>query len=239
MLRWRIHTKAETVSTNLDAAAGAPGDVFTADFQTGGRGRLDHKWLSAPGTNLLMSVVLDVAGLSPETVSTLPLAVGLSVAEGLSQFLRRGLSPQVKWPNDVLVEGRKLSGILCERRDDRVIAGIGVNVGETAFPPEIAGRATSLALLGDGDSPSTPAVRDAVLAALGRICEDWRRSGFAAVYPRLREIDFLRGQSLSVWQTDGDPEPIRGLCGGICPDGTLDVGGRKVYAGEAHVEKIG
>ena len=79
MTNWRIHHKAETASTNLDARTGRHGDVFTADYQTAGRGRLDHKWLSPPGANLMMSVVLSVDGLAPEQVATLPLVVGLAV----------------------------------------------------------------------------------------------------------------------------------------------------------------
>lgn len=238
MISWAIHHRAETASTNVDARRGAPGDVFTADYQSAGRGRLDHRWLSPPGTNLMMSVVLDVSELDPEAVSTLPLVVGLAVAEGLAPMLPSDRSPQIKWPNDVLVGGRKIAGILCERQGDCVIAGIGVNVGQTAFAPEIAARATSLACERQGDDTVVPviAVRDAVLAALDENYGTWRRNGFAAVYPRLEKIDFLRGQSLSVKQTDNDPLPVRGVCGGIRPDGTLEVGGTPVYAGEAHVE---
>ena len=256
MTAWRIHHRAETASTNLDARAGTHGDVFTADFQTAGRGRLDHKWLSPPGTNLMMSVVLSVEGLSPEQVSTLPLVAGLAVAEGLSPFVARGLSPSarglsplverglspsagggalLKWPNDVLVGGRKLAGILCERQGDLVVVGIGVNVGQRDFPSELAGRATSLATLGAGDIPACSSVRDAILSKLGELYSLWRANGFAAVYPQIVAIDCLRGRELSVRQTDDDARPATGVCGGILPDGSLDVGGVRIYAGEAHV----
>lgn len=245
MIGWRIHHRSETVSTNLDAREGTHGDVYTADFQTAGRGRLDHKWLSAPGENLMMSVVLSVEGLSPEHVATLPLVIGLAVCRGLSPLVNRGLSPLLKWPNDVLVEGRKLSGILCERQGDFVIVGIGVNVNQIDFPPEIAEKSTSLAIIanGNGDSPqwkglergSVPQVRDAILAEIGRLYDIWVKNGFGMVYPQIAAIDCLKGRELAVRQTDEDAEPIRGLCGGICPDGSLDVAGHSVYAGEAHV----
>ena len=78
-MTWRIHHRDVTASTNLDARAGFPGDVFTADEQTAGRGRLDHAWHSAPGANLMFSAVLDVSGLAPDAVATLPLVVGLAV----------------------------------------------------------------------------------------------------------------------------------------------------------------
>lgn len=238
-MNWRIHHRAETVSTNLDARAGAPGDVYTADYQTAGRGRLDHKWLSPPGTNLMMSVVLSVGGLSPEQVATLPLVIGLAVANAVSRIWQDEASCQVrlKWPNDVLANGRKLAGILCERQGDRVIAGIGVNVGQTTFDPEIAGKATSLLVLigSSGVCPPVDEVREAVLDQIGALYELWLREGFRSVYPQIVALDCLRGQTLSVLQTDDDVEPVSGLCGGIQPDGSLAVGGRPIYAGEAHI----
>lgn len=241
MKNWKIHHRAETASTNLDAREGRPGDVFTADFQTAGRGRLDHKWLAPPKTNVLMSVVLDASRLPIETAATLPLVVGLAVLRGVSPFLGRS-STRLKWPNDVLVDGRKVAGILCERHGDNIIAGIGINVKKREFPPELQDRAVTIEDCpreNKGSVPSVEAVRDAVLAELGRYYERIADGGFAAVYPELRAVDFLRGQTLAVLQTDGDTEPVRGICGGIRPDGALDVGGTPVYAGEAHVLSCG
>ena len=169
-MTWTIHHKAVTASTNLDARAGRPGDVFTADFQTAGRGRLDHKWLSAAGENLMLSAVLDVADIPPDQVATLPLAVGLAVLRGLSPFLRGPSAAALKWPNDVLVGGRKIAGILCERHGELVIAGLGVNVRQRTFAKEIEDRATSLAVL--GPVPRVAEVRDAVLTALPA---EWKR----------------------------------------------------------------
>ena len=248
MIAWRIHHKAETVSTNLDAQAGCHGDVFTADFQTAGRGRLDHKWLSPPKTNLMMSVVLSVEGLSPAQVSTLPLVIGLAVIKALQRVFseekdsgREREDLKLKWPNDVLVDGRKIAGILCERQGENVIAGIGVNVGQTEFDKEIADRATSLALVRPALVFRLPSsvlsVRTAILCELDRWYSLWRPSGFGAVYPEIAAIDYLEGREISVWQTDDDVAPHIGVSNGIMPDGSLDVGGTKVYAGEAHVEK--
>ena len=246
MTDWRIHHKAETASTNVDARAGRHGDVFTADYQTAGRGRLDHKWLSPPKTNLLMSVVLSVEGLAPEHVATLPLVIGLAVVGAVgSDVLGRPLraarrsvpTVQLKWPNDVLIEGRKIAGILCERNGDNVIAGIGVNVGQTEFDKEIAERATSL-VLHVPQVPPVLEVRDTLLRELDKWYGIWRAVGFAAVYPEIAAIDFLKGREIAVRQTDDDSAPIAGISNGIMPDGSLDVGGVKVYAGEAHVERI-
>ena len=261
-MNWKIHHKAETASTNVDARDGSHGDVFTADFQSAGRGRLDHKWLSPPKANLVMSVVLSVEGLAPDHVSTLSLVIGLSVCKAIHSLLslrhlcapfaannkvlatkgaqggHRGIS--LKWPNDVLIDGRKIAGILCERNGNNVIAGIGVNVGQTEFDKGIAERATSLALVADVSCLTSPvlSVRDTVLDQLDKWYGVWRSAGFAAVYPEIAAVDYLKGREIAVRQTDDDSVPMTGGSNGIMPDGSLDVGGVKAYAGEAHVEKI-
>ena len=232
-MTWRIHHKAVTASTNLDARAGCPGDVFTADEQTAGRGRLDHAWHSAPGENLMFSAVLDVVGLAPDAVATLPLVVGLAVLRALAPLAASPFT--VKWPNDVLAHGRKIAGILCERTGDAVIAGVGVNVNQTEFPPEIDARATSLARE-TGRSYAVSEVLDCVLRELDGLVSDWRRDGFASLAPAFAPVDALRGKYVRVFAVDGDSDPVEGVCSGIKPDGTLDVGGVPVYAGEAHLD---
>ena len=264
-MNWRIHHRAETASTNADARGGSHGDVFTADYQTAGRGRLDHKWLSPPKTNLMMSVVLSVEGLSPEHISTLPLVIGLSACKAIHSLLslRHPCAPFaainkvlatggaqggyreifLKWPNDILIGGKKIAGILCERNGDNVIAGIGVNVSQTEFPPEIADCATSVRRVIEQSEQSNnrtihvERVRNALLGELGKRYEIWRSGGFAAVYPEIAAVDYLKGREIAVRQTDDDSAPLVGISNGIMPDGSLDVGGTKVYAGEAHVEK--
>ena len=243
--RWNIHHRRETESTNLDARAGSHGDVFTADYQTAGRGRLDHKWDSPEGTSLLMSVVLSVDGQSPEAVATMPLVAGLAVAKGLSGLRAKGDSSvgaalcgrlAIKWPNDVLVDGKKAAGILCERHGDCVIVGIGVNVRQRVWPDDLHGRAISI-LEATGRQLKIAQVRNVILGELGKWHGIWAEKGFGAVCPEIAALDALKGRLLSVRQTDDDVKPVVGVCGGIQPDGSLDVGGVKVYAGEAHVER--
>jgi len=229
---WTIYHKAVTESTNLDARRGKPGDVFTADEQTAGRGRLDHAWISPPGQNLMLSVVLDVSDVAPPEVATLPLVVGLAAATATSILLLR--QTWIKWPNDVLVDNRKLAGILCERHGDSVIAGVGINVNQKVFAPEIALRATSLLLI-DGKERPLEMVQRAFLKTLAPFYANWRQNGFAALHPLVAACDALKGRKISVLQTDADPNPISGLCGGIQADGTLLVGDVPVFAGEAHV----
>ena len=184
----------------------------------------------------MMSVVLSVDGLAPEHVSTLPLVAGFAVTKALLSLfpVPSSLSPLLKWPNDVWVEGKKIAGILCERNDDNVIVGIGVNVRQRVWPNELNGRATSLLQETDKEFKITQ-VRNAVLGQLGKWYEVWREKGFAAVYSEITAVDFLKGREIAVRQTDDDSAPITGVSNGILPDGSLDVGGVKVYAGEAHV----
>ena len=241
---WRIRHNAVTESTNRDALGGMPGDVFTAGMQTAGRGRLDHKWLSPPGENLMMSAVVDVTDMPPQEAATLPLIAGLSVAEAMCGiFTSHGvdrLCPvvKVKWPNDVHVAGRKICGILCERNGDRVIVGIGVNVNQTVFAHEISNLATSVRME-TGTPHNIDGVRDAVLSVFAGNIARLRTAGFQSLLPRLEEFDCLKGRHVTVRRTDDDGEPVSGRCGGIRSDGTLDVAGEAVSAGEAHIMRDG
>lgn len=234
---WRIRHRAVTESTNRDALGGEPGDVFTASHQTAGRGRLSHRWLSPPGENLTMSAVVGVVGMPPEEVATLPLVAGLAAAEAVLECIASGGKSQgaavgIKWPNDVLVGERKICGILCERNGDRVIVGIGLNVNQRRFDAEIAAHATSLAIECGGAMPVDD-VRDAVLRHFAAELETWRKGGFRSVWPKIREMDFLKGRVVSIARTDDDAAPATGECGGICDDGSLAVNGEPVYAGSA------
>jgi BirA family biotin operon repressor/biotin-[acetyl-CoA-carboxylase] ligase len=159
-----------TGSTNADllAAGGPEGQVLVAEEQTAGRGRMGRTWVSEPGAALTFSVLLrpfstpdpaagaavsaahaDWRPLAPERVGWLPLLAGVAVARGISEA--SGLPATLKWPNDVLIDGRKLCGILAEQSGDVVVIGIGINVAtrEDALPAGPGGlRATSLAAEG-------------------------------------------------------------------------------------------
>lgn len=237
---WRIIYKAVTKSTNNDALGGESGDVFVAGMQTAGRGRLDHKWLSPPNENLMMSAVVGVAGVPPHEAATLPLVAGLTVAQTVDELVprcRKDASAdvvEVKWPNDVLINGRKVCGILCERNGDNVIIGIGVNVNQTLFHPDIAARAISLATVIGAKMP-VEKVRDTLLRHLSGNIEFWRKEGFLGIFPELSKYDCLKGRHITVRRTDDDANPVSGICGGIRPDGMLDVSGEAISAGEAHI----
>lgn len=148
--------RGETESTNDDAwdaaSAGAPdGAAVIADHQTRGRGREGRAWHDAPGRGLALSVVLQ-SGCDRTAFATAPLVAGLALARALDAH---GVDAELKWPNDLLLGGRKLAGVLCESRrradgSDAFVIGVGVNVTqrEADFAPELRDQATSLALAG-------------------------------------------------------------------------------------------
>ncbi len=201
-----LHWVDETGSTNRDvavlAACGAPdGLVLVADHQTAGRGRLDRSWVAPPGAALLMSVLVRPT-LDPAYVPLLTVAMALAVRESAGQ----GVAAQLKWPNDVVVDGdppRKLAGILAESRLDgdgsmAVVVGVGINVNwPTPRPPELedlAATATALNL-----ERGTTVDRQDLLVAVLLAFEDWCR-GLEAPDPigRSRLIDAARQASATL-----------------------------------------
>jgi BirA family transcriptional regulator, biotin operon repressor / biotin---[acetyl-CoA-carboxylase] ligase len=147
-----IHHYYRAESTNTQAleaaAADAPeGSVFLAEQQTAGRGRGGHLWHSAECTGIYCSVILRPA-LPPSDVLVLSLAAGLAVQAAIQEVESRVLT-DLKWPNDLLIQGRKFSGILTElsaeaTRIRHIVVGIGVNVNQTQFPGDLEHSATSL-----------------------------------------------------------------------------------------------
>jgi BirA family biotin operon repressor/biotin-[acetyl-CoA-carboxylase] ligase len=130
-----------------EAGRGAPeGLVVVADEQTRGRGRLGRAWVAPSGASLLVSVLLRPR-VAPERSGLLTMAAGLAAIEAVAAL--GGIDARLKWPNDVVVDDRKLAGVLAERADDAVVVGMGCNVRWDAFPPELAGIATACNLLSD------------------------------------------------------------------------------------------
>jgi len=204
-VQFAVHALDTTDSTQSEAqrlaAAGAPeGTVVTARHQRAGRGRRGHDWWDAPGQSLLASVLLRPAG--PVTIAPqLSLVGGLAVADALAAVTE--VRARIRWPNDLLVDGRKVCGILAEAASDgmsagagrlhHVILGIGVNLAQAAFPTPLADRATSVRLV-TGRAPEVDVVLAAVLEQLARHYEAWRTAGFAALRPAWLQRSTLPGQ---------------------------------------------
>jgi BirA family transcriptional regulator, biotin operon repressor / biotin---[acetyl-CoA-carboxylase] ligase len=142
-----VHWFASTTSTMREAAKladqGAPsGTVVGADLQTAGQGRHGRHWESEPG-GLYVSLILRLA-LKLEDLPVVTLALGLAVADAIQKTA--GVPCDLKWPNDVLLKGKKCAGILTQLHEGAIIAGIGVNIAQTHFPPELEPIATSVLL---------------------------------------------------------------------------------------------
>ncbi len=150
----------------LVAASPPHGTVVTADRQSAGRGRSPgSRWWSEAGANLLLTLMLRQDQTSAEP-STVPLRVGCALAEVAAA---RGLSPSIKWPNDLLIGGRKLAGVLCTATRGWLLVGVGMNGNQRSFPPD-AGDATSLALC-LGHSVERSRLERDVLAAMHRLLD--------------------------------------------------------------------
>ena len=225
----RLFYAAEVTSTNdLAAAAAERGDpegtTFVAGAQTAGRGRLGRTWFSPPGAGLYISTIVRRRAVAP----WLTLAGGVAVAAGIRAAT--GLPLQIKWPNDIVAVGgagfrarRKLAGILAEASSgpdglNYIVLGMGINLRHTAFPPELADRATSIETeLGrfvDGGLALAQ-----VLVALNRALATIETSGSGPL--RAQWTALAPSATGSPIEFDGPGGPESGVTAGLAEDGAL------------------
>jgi BirA family biotin operon repressor/biotin-[acetyl-CoA-carboxylase] ligase len=201
---WQISIVDETGSTNTDlltaAAAGAPDrSVLMARHQSAGRGRLDRQWVAPPGANLLVSLLLREV---PEHPHELTRRVALAAVHACQEIA--GVTPTLKWPNDLLLDGRKLAGVLAQAGGNGpayVVVGIGLNIG---WAPDDAAR------LGDGIDPAE--LLDALLRAYDALPAD--------IVPQYRAALATLGQPVRVVLSDSE---VVGRALDVLPDGRLVV----------------
>lgn len=204
----RIHVlECESTQGLLDASM-PEWSVATTGHQTGGRGRLGRIWVDEPGQSLLLSVLLKPSR-NPEGLT---LVAGLAVAEVVERAL--GRPAKIKWPNDVFVDGNKVSGGLAELRDGAVVLGIGLNVNQSTY--------TSLRTI-DGRERELEPLLDDLLATLRARYDDWVANGLP--HAEIAARDFLRGRRVRVGDTEGTAVGIR-------PDGRLELDTGIVESGE-------
>lgn len=229
-----LRSVGETGSTNADmlalAAAGEPEGLWLrADRQSAGRGRMGRDWQSPTG-NFYGSTLVRLLPGDPEA-ATLALVAAVAVHDVLSAFAAQ-VPFRIKWPNDVMVEGAKISGILLERTGDSVVVGIGVNL---AFHPEGLPRAVT-SLAGQGAPVPAPDVFQVELAdAFARWLRRWRSEGLAVLRAAWVERAHPAGTALSVNAPDGSV--TEGLFDGLEADGALrlrlaDGSVRAIHAGD-------
>jgi len=215
------------VSTNDEARrladqGATEGTIVVAERQEAGRGRLGRSWVSPPG-GVYFSILLR-PNLAPVQLSMITLAAAVAVAEGIRQ--QTGLETRIKWPNDVLLEGRKLVGILTEMAAEAdsirfVVIGIGVNanVDLSAYPVEAReGIASLLAVL--GRPVDRPALLAAILNELDSSYRSLREGQFDSILDRWRSLSSTIGSRVRVTTVT---ETVTGLAMGVDDDGALRV----------------
>jgi BirA family transcriptional regulator, biotin operon repressor / biotin---[acetyl-CoA-carboxylase] ligase len=181
------------------------GTTVVADEQTAGIGRHGRSWHSEKGAGLYVSIVLRM----PQPVPVMMLALGLAAREAIAKTT--ALRPDLRWPNDVLMGGRKCAGMLAQVEGGAVIAGIGINISQTGFPEEL--EATSLLLEG------AKTTREEILAALVEAVDEYCGKQPAEIR-RLFEVasSYARGLRVRVEQNG-----VEGVTQGLDPSGFLIV----------------
>ena len=187
--------ECESTQLLLIGSGHPEGAVAATDHQTGGRGRLGRRWDAPSGTSLLVSVLLHPP---PERhLPELSLVAALAATETVE--LATGLSAQIKWPNDVMLNRRKVAGILSELADGAVVVGIGMNVNQTRdeLPADATTEPGSLRTL---TGTSTTARCSSARSSSGSsdAYDTWRQGGLADLYGDIGARDFLRGRRITV-----------------------------------------
>jgi BirA family transcriptional regulator, biotin operon repressor / biotin---[acetyl-CoA-carboxylase] ligase len=222
-----IHATGLTGSTNDDARelarhGAAHGTLVVADAQTSGRGRRGAAWLSAPGKNLLLSLILR---------PSLPLAAWPQLATVAAVAVADAVRPwaphaRIKWPNDIHLGPLKVAGLLVESTltgeadSSYVILGLGLNVSATAddFPPELRGIATSLIIADPTTHPTREKVIISLCHSLAQRLTEWSADGFTSIRGAAEARSNLMGQEV---RAEIGPQVIIGTATGLTEDGAL------------------
>jgi BirA family biotin operon repressor/biotin-[acetyl-CoA-carboxylase] ligase len=213
-----VRTIGETGSTNADLIAlardGAGDGVWLrAERQTDGRGRQGRAWTS-PAGNVYVSTLVRLRPTDPPA-ATLAFVAAVALDDAVAVYLPVTATARLKWPNDLLVDGAKLSGILLERVDDAVVIGIGVNL---THHPDLPDRATT-SLAAHGNGVSAEAFTETLVEAFARWLGRWRGEGLGPLRARWLARAHPVGTALSVRTPDGGQ--IEGLFDGLDAGGAL------------------
>lgn len=235
----------ETVSTNntakeLATNGAEEGTLVVAEMQTGGKGRLGRKWFSPFGEGIYLSLILRPA-VSPAEAPRMTLMAAVATAEAL--HAGAGLHVSIKWPNDILLGGKKLAGILTEISTemdvvDHMVIGLGLNVNTAVFPSEIQGKATSL-LIETGKTHSRSELVRNFLKWFEGYYEMFQHGDFETILDRWRQFSHIAGRRITV-ETVG--EKYSGTALDIDRDGFLMMRGddgqtRRIYSGDVLLDE--
>jgi BirA family biotin operon repressor/biotin-[acetyl-CoA-carboxylase] ligase len=228
-----IHYQASMASTNSAAIALAQegschGTLVLADAQRAGRGRRGRQWYSPPGRNLYCSVIFRMPPGQTGSLTLIPLASALAVADVISDSA--AIPCRLKWPNDVLIRDKKVAGILCEsvggQADTIVVIGIGINVNSQPedLPGELKSTATTL-LAERGVPRDIPIDRTALVSTLMNRLEERMALLSPQTQPRLLDAYRTRCATLGQWihATVSETDMIEGIAEAIGVDGSLHI----------------
>jgi BirA family transcriptional regulator, biotin operon repressor / biotin---[acetyl-CoA-carboxylase] ligase len=208
------------------------GAAAVCEEQLAGRGRLGRTWEAPASSSILCSILLRPPGWLP--VAQLSLVGGLAVADTVEKA--SGQVTAIKWPNDVLLDGGKVAGVLAEGRPDRVVLGLGLNVNQTgdALPPRPGIPATSLRAVDGVERDRAPMLAD-LLAFLEARYDAWSAGGLAVLHGELAARDALRGRRVRAGHRSG-------VALGIDRDGRLELsttdGTIAIASGEVSIESV-
>lgn len=215
-----IHWHQETTSTMNEASLLAKqnvphGTIVGTERQTHGQGRMGKEWVSPEGEGLYVTLILRPR-LEPQESPMLTICLGLAVGESIARVA--DLRCDLRWPNDVLVNERKLAGILVKYEDGAFLAGIGVNMEQRSFPDGLATPATSLAMEGRSSVP-----REALLAQIAQLVDSQLRMLETGGKDRILEMfslasSYAHGKHVEV---DFGTSRERGMTEGVNEDGYL------------------
>jgi BirA family biotin operon repressor/biotin-[acetyl-CoA-carboxylase] ligase len=210
---YRYEPECESTQLLLLGSGLPEGAVAATDHQTQGKGRHGRRWVAPPGTSVLASVMLHPP--AERHLPELSLVAALAAAEAVEGAT--GLTAQIKWPNDVMLNRRKVAGILSELADGTVVVGIGINVNQTRdeLPEDTTTSAGSLQTL-TGQTYERAPLLGSLLFRFERIYDGWRHGGLSDLYGEVGARDFLRGRRITI-----DGEPATALQ--IVRDGGLEV----------------
>ena len=219
---YRYEPECESTQLLLLGSGLPEGAVAATDHQNQGKGRHGRRWLAPPGTSVLTSVLLHPP--AGRHLPELSLVAALAAAEAIEEAT--GLTAQIKWPNDVMLNRRKVAGILSELSDGAVVVGIGINVNQTReeLPQDTTTPAGSLRTL-TGQTHDSARLLGSLLFRFERIYDGWRHGGLDDLYGEVGARDFLRGRRITI---DGQPA----IALQILRDGRLEVA-----SGNGHGEK--
>lgn len=248
--RWAGHPVAcydvldsTNLQAKLDAERGAgQGALVVADMQTAGRGRRGRTWSSPAGTNVYFTLILKPE-LTPDKASMLTPVMGLAVAEGIRRTC--GLEAQIKWPNDIVMNGKKVCGMLAEMSLEQdfihyIVIGVGINVGLQEFPEEIADTATCLQKECGKKVPRAELIAN-IMKAFEEYYEAFTKQGeLSGLMEQYNRLLVNNSREVKVLDPKGE---FRGISKGINELGELlvereDGSVAAVYAGEVSVRGI-